>query len=99
MNRNVAEAAGGTRGIAAAISGLAAGTPETNERVAEAQRAAGGLARMSGELQQAVARFTVWPGWSSGGGRPTRQRAGAPAAAQPPLHILDPARADFRPRT
>jgi methyl-accepting chemotaxis protein len=59
MNRNVAEAAGGTRGIAAAISGLAAGTQETNERVAEAQRAAGELARMSGELQEAVARFTV----------------------------------------
>jgi methyl-accepting chemotaxis protein len=59
MNRNVAEAATGTQGIAAAISGLAAGTQETNERVADAQRAASELARMSGELQDAVARFTV----------------------------------------
>ncbi|HLM05726.1 MAG TPA: HAMP domain-containing methyl-accepting chemotaxis protein [Blastococcus sp.] len=59
MNRNVAEAATGTQGIAAAITGLAAGTQETNQRVADAQRAAGELARMSGELQEAVARFTV----------------------------------------
>jgi methyl-accepting chemotaxis protein len=59
MNRNVAEAASGTQGIAAAISGLAAGTQETNQRVADAQRAAGELARMSGELQDAVSRFTV----------------------------------------
>jgi len=59
MNRNVAEAANGTQGIAAAISGLAAGTQETNQRVAEAQRAADDLARMSGELQEAVAQFRV----------------------------------------
>ncbi|RBY74966.1 methyl-accepting chemotaxis protein [Blastococcus sp. TF02-09] len=59
MNRNVAEAANGTQGIAAAISGLAAGTQETNQRVDDAQAAAADLARMSGELQQAVARFTV----------------------------------------
>ncbi|MGY1821965.1 methyl-accepting chemotaxis protein [Geodermatophilus sp. SYSU D00079] len=59
MNRNVAEAAGGSRDIAAAITGLAAGTEETNARVADAQRAAAELARMSGELQDAVRRFTV----------------------------------------
>ena len=59
MNRNVAEAASGTQGIAAAISGLAAGTQETDQQVADAQRAAGELARMSGELQEAVSRFTV----------------------------------------
>ena len=59
MNRNVAEAANGTQGIAAAISGLAAGTQETNQRVTDAQRAAGELARMSGELQEAVGRFRV----------------------------------------
>jgi methyl-accepting chemotaxis protein len=59
MNRNVAEAANGTQGIAAAIAGLAVGTQETNQRVADAQRAAGELARMSGELQKAVARFTL----------------------------------------
>ncbi|MBB3086793.1 hypothetical protein [Geodermatophilus sabuli] len=59
MNRNVAEAAGGSRDIATAITGLAAGTEETNARVADAQRAAADLARMSGELQDAVRRFTV----------------------------------------
>jgi methyl-accepting chemotaxis protein len=59
MNRNVAEAASGSQGIAAAITGLAAGTQETNQRVSEAQRAAGELARMSSELQDAVSRFTV----------------------------------------
>ncbi|MGY2002748.1 methyl-accepting chemotaxis protein [Blastococcus sp. SYSU DS1024] len=59
MNRNVAEAASGSQDIAAAISGLAAGTQETNQRVEDAQRAATELARMSGELQGAVARFTV----------------------------------------
>jgi methyl-accepting chemotaxis protein len=59
MNRNVAEAAGGSRDIASAITGLAAGTDETNARVADAQRAAAELARMSGELQGAIRRFTV----------------------------------------
>ncbi|MGY1723878.1 methyl-accepting chemotaxis protein [Blastococcus sp. SYSU DS0533] len=59
MNRNVAEAASGSQDIAAAISGLAAGTQETNQRVEDAQRAAAELARMSGELQDAVARFRV----------------------------------------
>jgi methyl-accepting chemotaxis protein len=59
MNRNVAEAAGGTREISAAISGLATGTQATNARVADAQHAALELARMSGELRDAVARFTV----------------------------------------
>ncbi|WP_448611076.1 methyl-accepting chemotaxis protein [Geodermatophilus sp. URMC 60] len=59
MNRNVAEAATGSQQIAAAITGLAAGTQETNARVEDAQRAAAELARMSGELQGAVARFRV----------------------------------------
>ncbi|MGY1729540.1 methyl-accepting chemotaxis protein [Geodermatophilus sp. SYSU D01062] len=59
MNRNVAEAAGGSRDIATAIGGLAAGTQQTGARVADAQRAAAELARMSGELQEAVARFAV----------------------------------------
>jgi methyl-accepting chemotaxis protein len=59
MNRNVAGAASGSQEIAAAISGLAAGTQETNSRVEDAQRAAGELARMSGELQQAVSRFAL----------------------------------------
>ncbi|WP_346621152.1 methyl-accepting chemotaxis protein [Blastococcus montanus] len=59
MNRNVAEAASGSQDIAAAISGLAAGTQETSQRVEDAQRAAVELAQMSGELQEAVRRFTV----------------------------------------
>ncbi|MCA0144958.1 methyl-accepting chemotaxis protein [Blastococcus sp. LR1] len=59
MNRNVAEAAQGSQGIAAAITGLAAGTAETNQRVEESQRAATELARMSGELQDAVNRFRI----------------------------------------
>ncbi|SFL76962.1 methyl-accepting chemotaxis protein [Geodermatophilus ruber] len=59
MNRNVAEAASGSRDIAAAITGLAAGTQQTNDRVSDAQRASAELARMSGELQAAVRRFTV----------------------------------------
>jgi methyl-accepting chemotaxis protein len=59
MNRNVAEAARGSQSIAAAISGLAAGTQATNAGVTEAQRAAADLARMSGELQEAIARFRV----------------------------------------
>ncbi len=59
MNRNVAEAATGSQNIAAAITGLAAGTQATNQRVEDAQRAADELSRMSGELQDAVRRFTV----------------------------------------
>ncbi|RBY87486.1 methyl-accepting chemotaxis protein [Blastococcus sp. TF02A-26] len=59
MNRNVAEAASGSQSIANAISGLAAGTSETNSRVEDAQRAAAELSRMSGQLQDAVSRFTV----------------------------------------
>src|SRR5947209_1488299 len=52
MNRNVLEAANGTRDISAAITGLATGTQETSARVADAQTAAAELARMSGELQE-----------------------------------------------
>ena len=59
MNRNVAEAAGSSRSIAHAITGLATGTQATNDRVAEAQQSAAELARMSDELQSAVRRFTV----------------------------------------
>jgi methyl-accepting chemotaxis protein len=59
MNRNVGEAAEGSRNIATAITGLAAGTQQTNDRVADAQLAAAELARMSGELQEAVRQFTV----------------------------------------
>ncbi|MGY1749632.1 methyl-accepting chemotaxis protein [Modestobacter sp. SYSU DS0511] len=59
MNRNVAEAASSSQGIASAITGLAAGTAETNQRVEEAQRSAEELSRMSDELQAAVHRFTL----------------------------------------
>ena len=59
MNRNVAEAAGSSRSIATAITGLAAGTQATNDRVADAQQSAAELAGMSAELQAAVSRFTV----------------------------------------
>jgi methyl-accepting chemotaxis protein len=59
MNRNVAEAAGSSRSIATAITGLAAGSTATNQRVAEAQQSAVELSRMSDELQSAVSRFTV----------------------------------------
>ncbi|GAB2885398.1 methyl-accepting chemotaxis protein [Nocardioides pacificus] len=59
MNRNVSEAAHGSRQIAESISGLAAGTQQTTERAADAQTAAIELARMSGELQEAVGRFTL----------------------------------------
>ena len=59
MNRNVAEAAGSSRSIANAITGLAAGTQQTTQRVEDARQSAAELARMSGELQQAIARFTV----------------------------------------
>jgi methyl-accepting chemotaxis protein len=59
MNRNVAEAAAGTRSITAEIGGLASGTQETSARVADAQAAAAELARMSTELQEAVGRFQI----------------------------------------
>ncbi|MGY1857508.1 methyl-accepting chemotaxis protein [Modestobacter sp. SYSU DS0290] len=59
MNRNVLEAASSSQSIASAISGLAAGTAETNQRVDETQRSAAELSRMSDELQSAVRRFIL----------------------------------------
>ncbi|MGY1840717.1 MULTISPECIES: methyl-accepting chemotaxis protein [unclassified Modestobacter] len=59
MNRNVGAAASSSQSIASAISGLAAGTAETNQRVEETQRSAAELSRMSDELQAAVRRFTL----------------------------------------
>jgi methyl-accepting chemotaxis protein len=47
MNRSVAEAAGSSRSIPTAISGLAAGSQQANGRVAEAQGSADELGRMS----------------------------------------------------
>ena len=58
MNRNVAEAATGSGEIAANIAGVAAAAGTTTEGVADSQRAATELARMSAELQTLVNRFT-----------------------------------------
>ncbi|HEX2895545.1 MAG TPA: methyl-accepting chemotaxis protein [Marmoricola sp.] len=59
MSRNVGEAAGSSRSIATAITGLAGEAQQTTQRAAEAQQAAADLARMSAELQAAVGRFTL----------------------------------------
>jgi methyl-accepting chemotaxis protein len=59
ITRSVAEAATGSSEIASNIAGVAAAAATTTEGVTESQRAAEDLARMSGELQQAVARFRV----------------------------------------
>jgi len=58
MNRNVLEAAGSSRSIVTAMTGLAAGTAETHHQVAGARESAAEWARMSDELQAAVSRFT-----------------------------------------
>ena len=58
MNRNVAEAATGSGEIAANISSVATAATATSEGVAQAERAAADLSRMSGELHQLVGRFT-----------------------------------------
>ncbi|HEU5472540.1 MAG TPA: methyl-accepting chemotaxis protein [Actinophytocola sp.] len=59
MNRNVSAAAHGSRAIAANISGLAERTAQTGVRLEDAQRAATELARMSSDLQAALARFQL----------------------------------------
>ena len=59
MSRNMADASRGSQNIAATITGLADGTQATTSGVAEAQRAAADLSRMSGELQEAISRFRV----------------------------------------
>jgi methyl-accepting chemotaxis protein len=58
MNRNVAEAATGSGEIAANISSVATAATATSEGVAQAERAAADLSRMSGELHRLVGRFT-----------------------------------------
>ncbi|PPK98611.1 methyl-accepting chemotaxis protein [Kineococcus xinjiangensis] len=57
MNRNVADAAGGSQEIARSIEGVAGSAKVTTENVLQAQQAAQELARMSGTLQAVVARF------------------------------------------
>jgi methyl-accepting chemotaxis protein len=59
ISRSVSEAASGSTDIAANITGVASSAQSANTGVAESQRAADELARMSAELQQTVARFTV----------------------------------------
>ncbi|MFI5838938.1 methyl-accepting chemotaxis protein [Catenuloplanes sp. NPDC051500] len=57
MNRNVAEAASATGQISASIDNVAENARITAESVADAQRSASELSRMSIELQTTVSRF------------------------------------------
>jgi methyl-accepting chemotaxis protein len=59
MTRNVSEAATGATEIASNITGVATAAQNTSAGVGESRRAAEDLARMSGELQQLVGRFTI----------------------------------------
>jgi methyl-accepting chemotaxis protein len=59
MNRNVLEAANGSEGIASNIAGIAAAAAQSSAGVTDAQRAAGELADMGAQLQEAVGRFRV----------------------------------------
>jgi methyl-accepting chemotaxis protein len=59
MNRGVGEAANGVGEIAAGVGTLATAARMTTESVADSQRAAEELARMSGELQTLVGTFRV----------------------------------------
>ncbi|MGC9668778.1 methyl-accepting chemotaxis protein [Planosporangium sp. 12N6] len=59
ITRSVAEAATGSSEIASNIAGVAAAASTTTEGVAESQRAAEELARMSSDLQQVVRHFRV----------------------------------------
>ncbi|MPQ98058.1 HAMP domain-containing protein [Modestobacter sp. I12A-02628] len=59
MNRNVAEAASGSRSIADGVSGLAGNASTTHAQVAQARAGSAELARMGVELQRAVAGFSL----------------------------------------
>ncbi|MBB3045194.1 methyl-accepting chemotaxis protein [Nocardioides soli] len=59
MNRNVLEAANGSEGIASNISGIADAAAQTLAGVTDAERAAGELADMGAQLEEAVGRFRV----------------------------------------
>jgi methyl-accepting chemotaxis protein len=59
MNRSVSEAATGSVEIATNVSTVAAATQNTSLNVAEAQRAASDLSRMSSEMRSLVARFKI----------------------------------------
>jgi methyl-accepting chemotaxis protein len=57
MTRNVGEAVGGARTIAATIAEVAAAAEETNRSVAAGRDASAELAGLSGDLQRLVSRF------------------------------------------
>jgi methyl-accepting chemotaxis protein len=59
MSRNVAEAANGSAGIAANIETVAGAAEATSGGISEAQRAAGELAELSGQLSRVVAQFRI----------------------------------------
>jgi methyl-accepting chemotaxis protein len=59
IGRSASEAATGADGIATTITAVASATQTTSTGVAEAQRAAQELARMSQDLRQIVGQFTV----------------------------------------
>ncbi|WP_433306759.1 methyl-accepting chemotaxis protein [Actinoplanes sp. CA-030573] len=59
MSRNVAEAATAGREVASTITDVASSVQLTTVGVGEANRAAGRLAEMSGDLRAIVGRFTV----------------------------------------
>ncbi|MEV6596154.1 methyl-accepting chemotaxis protein [Actinoplanes sp. NPDC051346] len=59
MSRNVAEAADGSREIAANIAGVATAVATTTMGVTQAQQASAELARMSNELQHLVSGFRL----------------------------------------
>jgi len=59
MNRNVLEAANGSEGIAGNVSGIADAAAQTLAGVNDARQAAGELAEMGAQLEEAVGRFRV----------------------------------------
>jgi methyl-accepting chemotaxis protein len=59
MNRNVSLAAAGSSAIAGNIASVAAAAERARHGAGENQRAAAELARMSAELKQVVATFTL----------------------------------------
>jgi methyl-accepting chemotaxis protein len=59
MNLNVLEAANGSEGIAANVSGIADAAAQTLTGVNDAQQAASDLAEMGAQLEEAVGRFRV----------------------------------------
>jgi methyl-accepting chemotaxis protein len=59
MNRNVAQAADGSRQIASSITGLADGIADNQTQVHQTKQAAAELVTMSATLQTAVSRYLV----------------------------------------